>query len=114
MTAASRQRDFVEFFWSFVEFFTTKWSGKDWLDGEKERYDTDLDKNKDDAEIIGWIIPDNSEIANDEVNHLFASSDEDVSHHGKYDTDLDKKKHDSLDDAKIIGCIIPAKLPPTK
>jgi hypothetical protein len=45
---------------------------------------------------------------------LFASSDEDVSHHGKYDTDLDKKKHDSLDDAKIIGCIIPAKLPPTK
>jgi Ca2+-binding EF-hand superfamily protein len=55
---------------------------KDWLVGEKERYDTDLDKNKDgsldDAEIIGWIIPDNSEIATDEVNHLFAGSDEDV------------------------------------
>jgi hypothetical protein len=32
----------------------------------------------DDAEIIGWIIPDNSEIATDEVNHLFAGSDEDV------------------------------------
>ncbi len=55
---------------------------KDWLVDEKDRFDTDLDKNKDgmldDAEIIAWIIPDNNEIASDEVNHLFAGADEDV------------------------------------
>jgi hypothetical protein len=69
---------------------------KDWLVGEKERYDTDLDKNKDgsldDAEIIGWIIPDNSEIATDEVNHLFAGSDEDVD--GKLSVDEILNNHD--------------------
>ena len=55
---------------------------KDWLVGEKERFDADLDKNSDgsldDAEIIAWVIPDNDEIATDEVNHLFAGADEDV------------------------------------
>merc|ERR1719414_1934951 len=55
---------------------------KDWLTQEKERFDEDLDKNKDgsldDAEIIAWVIPDNNEIASDEVNHLFAGADEDV------------------------------------
>jgi len=55
---------------------------KDWLVSEKERFDSDLDKNKDgsldDAEIISWVIPDNNEIATDEVNHLFAGADEDV------------------------------------
>jgi len=52
------------------------------LVSEKERFDSDLDKNKDgsldDAEIISWVIPDNNEIATDEVNHLFAGADEDV------------------------------------
>ena len=46
------------------------------------RFDSDLDKNKDgfldEAEIIAWVIPDNNEIATDEVNHLFAGADEDV------------------------------------
>ena len=55
---------------------------KDWLMQEKERFDADLDKNKDgfldDAEILAWVIPDNEEIASDEVNHLFAGADEDV------------------------------------
>ena len=55
---------------------------KEWLVTEKERFDTDLDKNKDgfldEAEIIAWVIPDNNEIATDEVNHLFAGADEDV------------------------------------
>jgi Ca2+-binding EF-hand superfamily protein len=41
-----------------------------------------LDKDKDglltDAEIIAWVIPDNNEIATDEVNHLFAGADDDV------------------------------------
>merc|ERR1712242_1934 len=55
---------------------------KEWLVSEKERFDEDLGKNKDgyldDAEIIAWVIPDNNEIATDEVNHLFAGADEDV------------------------------------
>merc|ERR1719412_127223 len=55
---------------------------KEWLITEKERFDADLDKNNDgsldDAEIIAWVIPDNNEIATDEVNHLFAGADEDV------------------------------------
>lgn len=55
---------------------------KEWLVDEKERFDSDLDKDKDgslnEAEIIAWVIPDNTEIATDEVNHLFAGADEDV------------------------------------
>jgi Ca2+-binding EF-hand superfamily protein len=55
---------------------------KEWLMEEKERFDDDLDKDKDgslnDAEIIAWVIPDNNEVATDEVNHLFAGADEDV------------------------------------
>ena len=55
---------------------------KEWLLTEKERFDSELDKNKDgfldEAEIIAWVIPDNNEIATDEVNHLFAGADEDV------------------------------------
>ena len=47
-------------------------------EAEKERFDSELDKNKDgfldEAEIIAWIIPDNNEIATNEVNHLFASA----------------------------------------
>ena len=46
------------------------------------RFDDDLDKDKDgslnDAEIIAWAIPDNNEVATDEVNHLFAGADEDI------------------------------------
>eukprot|EP00095_Tigriopus_kingsejongensis_P008000 snap_masked-scaffold269_size230758-processed-gene-1.6 protein:Tk08000 transcript:snap_masked-scaffold269_size230758-processed-gene-1.6-mRNA-1 annotation:"Reticulocalbin-2" len=55
---------------------------KDWLLGEKDRFDSELDKNKDGVlsppEIKAWLIPSNSEIAHDEVNHLFAGSDDDV------------------------------------
>ena len=29
-------------------------------------------------EIIAWLIPDNNEVATEEVNHLFAGADEDV------------------------------------
>ncbi len=40
---------------------------KEWLVSEKERFDNDLDKNKDgfldDAEIGSWIVPSNDEIA---------------------------------------------------
>ena len=55
---------------------------KEWLVAEKERFDSDLDKNKDgvldEEEIIAWVIPDNNDIATDEVNHLFAGADFDV------------------------------------
>ncbi len=69
---------------SFQEYIGDrgKDQSKEWLMAEKERFDADLDKNKDgsldDAEIINWVIPDNDEIATDEVNHLFAGADEDV------------------------------------
>ena len=47
---------------------------KEWLVEEKDRFDSDLDKDKDglltDAEIIAWVIPDNNEIATDEVRIL--------------------------------------------
>ena len=46
------------------------------------RFDNDLDKDGDNIlnkeEIIAWIIPSNEEIANEEVTHLFAGSDEDM------------------------------------
>merc|ERR1719225_2499597 len=46
---------------------------KEWLVEDKDR-----DGSLNDAEIIAWVIPDNGEIATDEVNHLFAGADEDV------------------------------------
>ena len=55
---------------------------KEWLVGEKDRFDEDLDKNKDGqldrSEIVDWMIPSNDDIANDEVDHLFAGADDDV------------------------------------
>ena len=52
----------------------------EWLLTEKERFDSELDKNKEgflnEVEIIALAIPDNNEITTDEVNHLFAGADE--------------------------------------
>lgn len=54
---------------------------KEWLHIEKEKFDTELDKNHDGKltgeEIVSWLIPSNDEIAEEEVDHLFASSDDD-------------------------------------
>jgi len=54
---------------------------KEWLTDEKERFDNDLDTNKDgsldDIEIIHWIVPSEENVAEDEVKHLFASADDD-------------------------------------
>ena len=51
---------------------------KEWLVSEKERFDTDLDRNKDgfldDAEIGSWIVPSNDEIA--QVTFFLPSNDE--------------------------------------
>ena len=54
---------------SFQEFIGDRGrdQSKDWLVTEKERFDVDLDRNKDgsldDVEIGSWIIPSNDEIA---------------------------------------------------
>ncbi|XP_026322938.1 reticulocalbin-2 isoform X2 [Hyposmocoma kahamanoa] len=54
---------------------------RDWLLTERERFETELDANKDGkldvVEIRNWIIPNNDEIAEDEVHHLFAAADDD-------------------------------------
>ncbi|XP_026737924.1 reticulocalbin-2 [Trichoplusia ni] len=54
---------------------------KGWLISEKDKFDNDLDLNKDGVidvtEIHAWIIPNNEEIAEEEVDHLFASADDD-------------------------------------
>uniref|UniRef100_U5ET68 Reticulocalbin-3 n=1 Tax=Corethrella appendiculata TaxID=1370023 RepID=U5ET68_9DIPT len=54
---------------------------KEWLIIEKEKFDNDFDRDHDGylngSEILSWIVPSNEEVAIDEVDHLFASSDED-------------------------------------
>ncbi|XP_037710063.1 reticulocalbin-2 [Drosophila subpulchrella] len=54
---------------------------KEWLITEKERFDKDHDTNGDGVltgdEVLSWIVPSNTAIANDEVDHLFVSTDED-------------------------------------
>merc|ERR1712203_477364 len=46
---------------------------KEWLKGEKERFDTDLDENKDgvldENEVYAWLVPDNEEVAQEEADH---------------------------------------------
>jgi len=69
---------------SFQEYLGERGEGKDkeWLLTEKDRFDTELDKNEDNLlsreEILGWIIPSNEDTAEEEVNHLFAGADQDV------------------------------------
>lgn len=69
---------------SFQEYVGDRGKGKDkeWLIEEKERFDTELDKNGDNSlnreEIIAWIIPSNEEVAKEEVDHLFAGADADM------------------------------------
>lgn len=82
----------------FQEFIGDR--GKDhdktWLKDEKFRYDTDLDTDHDgslgDAEIVAWIVPRDEDVAEDEVKHLFASTDDD--HDDKLSIDEIVKHHD--------------------
>jgi len=68
---------------NFQEFLGSRGEGKDkeWLLTEKDRFDSELDKNGDNLlskeEILAWIIPSNEDIADEEVNHLFAGADKD-------------------------------------
>lgn len=54
---------------------------KEWLITEKDKFDKDFDKDGDGYlnhnEILSWIVPSNDEVATEEVDHLFAASDDD-------------------------------------
>lgn len=54
---------------------------KEWLLSEKEKFDKDFDKDHDGFlnhnEILSWIVPSNDQVAAEEVDHLFAASDDD-------------------------------------
>jgi len=69
---------------SFQEYVGDRGQDKDkeWLISEKDRFDSELDKNGDNTlnkeEILAWIIPSNEEIASDEVEHLFSGADDDM------------------------------------
>lgn len=68
---------------NFQEFIgdRAKSEDKEWLITEKDKFDNEYDKNGDgildSLEIFHWLIPSNEDIANDEVDHLFAASDDD-------------------------------------
>lgn len=67
---------------------------KEWLITEKDRFDNDFDKDGDGYlngnEILSWILPSNEEVAEDEVAHLFVSSDEDHDDRLSYQEIIDK------------------------
>ncbi|XP_058446231.1 reticulocalbin-2 [Malaya genurostris] len=67
---------------------------KEWLITEKDRFDNDFDKDGDGYlngnEILSWILPSNEEVAEDEVAHLFVSSDEDHDDRLSYKEIIDK------------------------
>ncbi|KAK9888919.1 hypothetical protein WA026_001140 [Henosepilachna vigintioctopunctata] len=66
----------------FQEFVgnSAKDHDKQWLTEQKHSFDTEYDKDNDGKltgnEILSWIVPSNEEIAEEEVNHLFAESDD--------------------------------------
>ncbi|KAK9510594.1 hypothetical protein O3M35_005340 [Rhynocoris fuscipes] len=53
---------------------------KEWLISEKSKFDHEFDKDNDGKlnanEILSWVVPSSSEIAEEEVNHLFMSTDD--------------------------------------
>lgn len=67
---------------------------KQWLLSEKDKFDSDFDKDHDGFlnhnEILSWIVPSNDEVATEEVDHLFVASDEDHDDRLSYDEIIDK------------------------
>ncbi|XP_053604986.1 reticulocalbin-2-like isoform X2 [Plodia interpunctella] len=66
----------------FHEYLGARGTGEDkaWLVSEKEKFDdldSDGDGRLDEKEIMRWMIPDNEEIAGEEVDHLFSTADDD-------------------------------------
>ncbi|KAL0106272.1 hypothetical protein PUN28_016176 [Cardiocondyla obscurior] len=84
----------------FQEFIgdRAKSKDKDWLLAEKEKFDYEHDKNGDGRldsdEILSWLVPSNEDIANDEVDHLFAGSDDDHDNRLSFDEILEH--HDTF------------------
>ncbi|XP_043272730.1 reticulocalbin-2 [Venturia canescens] len=68
---------------SFQEFLgnRAKNEDKEWLIVEKDKFDHEHDKNQDgkldSSEVLAWLVPSNDDLATDEVDHLFAASDDD-------------------------------------
>ncbi|XP_037804133.1 reticulocalbin-2-like isoform X3 [Penaeus monodon] len=67
----------------FQEYIGDKGKEQDreWLLTEKDKFDNDHDKDGngilDRNEILAWVVPTNEDIAEDEVDHLFAAADDD-------------------------------------
>ncbi|XP_028156604.1 reticulocalbin-2 isoform X1 [Ostrinia furnacalis] len=67
----------------FNEYIGERGSSEDkaWLVSERDKFDHELDTDGDGVlslrEVEKWVIPDNEEIAEEEVDHLFASADDD-------------------------------------
>jgi len=82
-------------FIDFQEFIGEQGQDKDqtWLETEKDKFDNDYDKDRDGRlnrdEILGWVLPSNNEIADDEVDHLFGSADDDVDDQLSFDEVLE-------------------------
>ncbi|XP_076684941.1 reticulocalbin-2 [Andrena cerasifolii] len=85
---------------SFQEFIgnRAKAEDKEWLLIEKDKFDYEHDKNGDGRldsdEILSWLVPSNEEIASDEVDHLFAASDDDHDNRLTFEEILDH--HDAF------------------
>ncbi|KRT78629.1 HLH domain-containing protein [Oryctes borbonicus] len=68
---------------SFQEYIGERGKNRDkqWIYVEKDKFDRELDLNKDGKltgnEILSWMVPSNEEIADEEVQHLFVASDDD-------------------------------------
>ncbi|XP_066961901.1 reticulocalbin-2 isoform X2 [Macrobrachium rosenbergii] len=68
----------------FQEYIGEKGKEQDreWLLTEKDKFDNDHDVDRngilDRNEILSWIVPSNEDIAEDEVDHLFAAADDDA------------------------------------
>lgn len=68
----------------FQEYIGDKGKEQDreWLLTEKDKFDQDHDTDRngilDRNEILAWVVPTNEDIAEDEVDHLFAAADDDA------------------------------------
>ncbi|GBP86591.1 Reticulocalbin-2 [Eumeta japonica] len=69
---------------------------KEWLITERDKFENEMDLNRDGVldthEIRVWVIPDNEDIAQEEVDHLFDSAD--VNNDGKLSFDEILNHHD--------------------
>lgn len=67
---------------------------KQWLLSEKDKFDSDFDKDHDGflnhIEILSWIVPSNEEVATEEVDHLFVAADDDHDDRLSHDEIIEK------------------------